>query len=169
MWTVVGAARTVSLRQGIDSPFLRYITQLEPVVSKSFQSGNHPNELPSFSFATPESIFDYKPKMHSFAKSILGASLAFVAMAKNIDIQVGESGIKFTPQTVTASPGDRLVFHFYPQNHSVAMGDFAKACAPTTSGGFFSGYLPVQSGVNVGGLMLLLLCLAYASDCIFTR
>jgi hypothetical protein len=41
-----------------------------------------------------------------------------------------------------ADPGDQVVFHFYPKNHSVAQSSFASPC-DLKSGGFDSGlYVP---------------------------
>lgn len=73
------------------------------------------------------------------------------APAKTVSIAVGESGLSFTPNSVSASIGDVLLFSFYPRNHSVALGSWDKACAPSSAGGFFSGFIPVdedESNVN---------------------
>ncbi|KIH86584.1 hypothetical protein SPBR_08582 [Sporothrix brasiliensis 5110] len=61
-----------------------------------------------------------------------------------VTITVGESGLAFTPNTVSAAVGDFLVFSFYPRNHSVALGSWDKACAPAPNG-FFSGFIPVAA------------------------
>jgi hypothetical protein len=64
-------------------------------------------------------------------------------------VSVGTDGVVFTPDTITAAVGDVLEFHFYTANHSVAMGDYDNPCQPAKTGGFFSGYVPVASGVSV--------------------
>jgi len=76
----------------------------------------------------------------------VAAGLATQAAAKDIPIAVGMGGLKFTPNSITAAVGDELVFSFYPANHSVATGDFKSGCTPSTSGGFFSGFVPTPAG-----------------------
>ncbi|KAG5928213.1 hypothetical protein E4U42_001097 [Claviceps africana] len=66
--------------------------------------------------------------------------LAAQASAKTISIDVGKDGLTFSPDSVKADKGDVLEFHFY-NVHSVAMGDFAKGCAPAAKGGFYSGFV----------------------------
>ena len=71
--------------------------------------------------------------MHTF--TVL-ASLSLVYAATH-EIDVGESGLTFDPQTFTAQPGDTLIFHLYP-SHDVVQGDFSSPCTPS-SNGFYSG------------------------------
>ncbi|KAJ6088536.1 hypothetical protein N7486_009797 [Penicillium sp. IBT 16267x] len=56
-------------------------------------------------------------------------------------IQVGPkvSPHAYVPHNITASPGDILVFEFYPANHSVAKADYLAPCVPASSGEFWSG------------------------------
>ncbi len=82
----------------------------------------------------------------------MAAALASQASAKTITVAVGKSGLTFSPDTITAAVGDTLQFHFYPADHSVAMGDFTAGCTPATSGGFYSDFVPVSSGVSVSVL-----------------
>ena len=78
----------------------------------------------------------------------LASILPFVALplslAKNITIGVGERGLVFNPEVVTADVGDLLQFYFYPKNHSVAQGSFSTPCQPLT-GGVYSGFMPVTA------------------------
>ncbi|KAH8816034.1 Cupredoxin [Xylogone sp. PMI_703] len=79
------------------------------------------------------------------------ASLVAVAAAVNaatIDINVGQTGLSFSPNSVTAQVGDVLQFHFFPGGHSVVQGDFANPCQPSSSSAFFSGNLPGDSSGN---------------------
>ncbi|ETS73337.1 hypothetical protein PFICI_14942 [Pestalotiopsis fici W106-1] len=69
---------------------------------------------------------------------------AGAAMAATIRIDA--LNLAFVPNVTTASVGDVLEFHFLPNNHSVAMGDFEDPCQPAKSGGFFSGYYALNSG-----------------------
>ena len=78
------------------------------------------------------------------------AALASHASAKTITVDVSPNGkFAFQPNNIKASVGDVLSFNFHPVNHSVVMGDFSNPCAPAKTGGFFSGFMPVSSGVGV--------------------
>ncbi|KAL7897531.1 Cupredoxin [Trichoderma sp. SZMC 28014] len=71
-----------------------------------------------------------------------------VASAKTIRIDVGQSGLTFSPNDITAAVGDILEFHYYPKNHSVVAADFASPCKPKAEGGFYSGFFPTTSSEN---------------------
>lgn len=80
--------------------------------------------------------------MTPFTQWIIVAGLAVQTTAKTIQIQVGSTGLNFSPNSISASQGDVLEFTFEAGgNHSVVMGDFNSACQPATSGGFFSGFM----------------------------
>lgn len=80
---------------------------------------------------------------------LAAAASAGSALAATQSIKVGDGGITFQPNVITAAKGDTLQFHFYAQNHSVVMGTKGDGCQPATSGGFFSGFMPV-SGSSEG-------------------
>lgn len=66
--------------------------------------------------------------------------------ARTISIAVGQGGLKFTPSIVTAAVGDKLDFHFYPQNHSVVASSFSRPCVPVQAdGGLFSGFMSTNT------------------------
>lgn len=67
-----------------------------------------------------------------------------LSLAKDITIGVGEGGLVFYPESVTADVGDLLQFHFYPKNHSVVQGSFSSPCQPL-AGGVYSGFMPVTA------------------------
>ncbi|KAF2395744.1 hypothetical protein EJ06DRAFT_534673 [Trichodelitschia bisporula] len=71
--------------------------------------------------------------------SILLATFAALAAAKQIPIVVGDGGDTFSPSSVTAEKGDVVVFSFKAGNHGVAQGDFDKPCQPS-AGGFWTGF-----------------------------
>ena len=71
-----------------------------------------------------------------------------LAQAVTHDIKVGNKGLNYDPETVTAAQGDILRFSFYPEEHNVAQGTFDKPCQPM-DGGIFSGDIEVESGVSV--------------------
>lgn len=79
-----------------------------------------------------------------------------LATAETIVIEAGD--LYFKPQTVNASVGDILEFHFLPNNHSVVMGDIDIPCQPAATGGFYSGFLPVDNGENVSLIFVCLFC-----------
>ncbi len=79
-----------------------------------------------------------------FSKILLAAGLAMQATASTIRVDVGKSGLTFSPNTFNASAGDVLEFHFYAKNHSVVQGDFDNPCNPAPSAGFFSGFFPTN-------------------------
>ena len=63
-----------------------------------------------------------------------------------IPINVGNGGLIFSPNSVTANVGDILSFTFYPQNHSVAQSIFTQPCQPANDAAIFSGFYPVAAG-----------------------
>jgi plastocyanin len=71
------------------------------------------------------------------------------ATAATIKINAAQNGLTFTPNTVTAQVGDVLEYHFFGGAHSVVQGDFTNPCKPVSSGGFFSGFMPVSAGEGV--------------------
>jgi plastocyanin len=80
----------------------------------------------------------------------IGFVLASTVSAKVIDIQVGGEGgaLTFTPEAVGADPGDQVVYHFNPKNHTVTQSSFAGPCTPKDDG-FKSGFRPVGADVAV--------------------
>ncbi|KAK2034741.1 Cupredoxin [Colletotrichum zoysiae] len=86
------------------------------------------------------------------ASAILAAVLpAAAVMGATHVVKVGDGGLKFEPNNVKAAVGDKVEFHFYPKSHSVAQSAFDTPCTPLSNGtttGFFSGPVPVASGVG---------------------
>jgi len=74
----------------------------------------------------------------------VGVALLPFATAAVIDVQVGQTGLTFTPEAVLAQPGDQVVFHYHPKNHSVTQSSFASPCG-RKDGGFDSGFQPVAA------------------------
>ncbi|KAL6878698.1 Cupredoxin [Trichoderma novae-zelandiae] len=72
------------------------------------------------------------------------AALSAVASAKTIRIDVGESGLNFSPNDIKADKGDVLTFFYHAPNHSVVAADFATPCQPKAEGGFYSGFFPTS-------------------------
>jgi plastocyanin len=74
--------------------------------------------------------------MHSSALFL--APLAALAAAKTITVQVGASGLSFSPDSVTAAAGDELNFMISP-GHSVAQANFDAPCKPSGGSAIYSG------------------------------
>lgn len=87
--------------------------------------------------------------MPSLKTIFVSAALAYLASAKTIKI-TATSDNKFDPEEIETEKGDVLEFHFEPKNHSVVAGDYRYPCSPLELGtGFFSGFLPTDSGSAV--------------------
>ncbi|KUJ19549.1 Cupredoxin [Mollisia scopiformis] len=74
--------------------------------------------------------------------SVIGA--AATASAQTIQVSVGENGLTFTPNDITATVGQSVEFSFFPKNHSVTQSSFAEPCHPL-AGGFFSTFMPTTA------------------------
>lgn len=70
------------------------------------------------------------------------SSTAVSASSTVHKIDVGEDGFTFSPNTLTVSPGEKVEFHFYPQNHSVIQASFDNPCHPINDSSFSSGFVP---------------------------
>lgn len=75
------------------------------------------------------------------------AVLAAGASAATHRVEVGQSGLRFTPDTIEANEGDIVEFHFNTM-HSVVAGDFNNPCTPVAGGGFYSGTMPMGDQVS---------------------
>jgi plastocyanin len=64
--------------------------------------------------------------------------LPALAAAKTINIQVGASGLSYSPDSTTAAAGDVLNFQI-SSGHTVSQAAFSKPCAPINDSAIFSG------------------------------
>ena len=86
--------------------------------------------------------------MRSSISTIL-AALTALSHAKTISVDVGEKGLSFNPDSVTADVGDVVEFKFYGQ-HSVVQGSFDSPCnVGSVSNGFSSGVVAGSSSGDV--------------------
>lgn len=83
-----------------------------------------------------------------FAPISLGLVLLPFVSAVVHDIQVGGTGVVYSPEAISAQPGDQVVFHFNPKNHTVTQSSFANPCG-LKSGGFDSGFIPVPANQTI--------------------
>ncbi|KAF6763276.1 Cupredoxin [Ephemerocybe angulata] len=65
-------------------------------------------------------------------------------------IRVGAFGsLEYTPANITALVGDKVIFEFWPKNHTVTQSSFENPCSPL-AGGFKSGFKPVAADMQYG-------------------
>ncbi|TVY47454.1 Extracellular serine-rich protein [Lachnellula occidentalis] len=76
--------------------------------------------------------------------SSLVLAFAAAASAATIKVAVGQDGLTYTPNDITANAGDSVEFDFFPKNHTVTQSSFADPCHPL-AGGFFSGFVPTNA------------------------
>ncbi|TDL28396.1 hypothetical protein BD410DRAFT_780896 [Rickenella mellea] len=76
-----------------------------------------------------------------------GLLLAPFASAAVHDVTVGAGGLTYSPEAISAVPGDQVVFHFQPKNHTVTQSSFASPCGKK-DGGMDSGFMPVAANVT---------------------
>jgi plastocyanin len=80
-------------------------------------------------------------------------SLAALPAARSVDIPVTVGGaggvIAYSPTSVTANPGDVVVFSFMQKNHTATQSTLQSPCTPL-DGGFDSGFVPVPDS-NTNG------------------
>ncbi|TVY89662.1 putative GPI-anchored cupredoxin [Lachnellula willkommii] len=76
--------------------------------------------------------------------SSLVLAFAAAASAATIKVSVGQNGLTYTPNDITANVGDSVEFDFFPKNHTVTQSSFADPCHPL-AGGFFSGFVPTTA------------------------
>jgi len=89
------------------------------------------------------------------ASALLALSSVVSATVMHV-VTVGKDGkLAFCPEQITAASGDLVQFQFYPKNHSVVQGFFAKGCTPISEAaagvaqqGSFSGFMPVDASSN---------------------
>jgi plastocyanin len=85
--------------------------------------------------------------MHFSLASVVLATLASTVSAANIQVQVGSSGLTFSPSSVNATVGDTVTFVFYPKNHTVTQSSFAAPCQANSTG-IDSLYQPVTANAS---------------------
>ncbi|KZV75747.1 Cupredoxin [Peniophora sp. CONT] len=77
-----------------------------------------------------------------FALPALAASV--LAQTQDHQVMVGQTGLTFSPSSVTAAAGDTVTFVFFPKNHTVTQSTFAAPCTKM-DGGIASGFQPVTA------------------------
>jgi len=92
----------------------------------------------------------FSAKLSAFATLLCLAAIP-VARSVEIPVTVGGPGgvVAYTPNFVTANPGDVIVFTFMQKNHTATQSSFATPCMALANG-FDSGFVPVPD-TNVNG------------------
>lgn len=88
-------------------------------------------------------------------KTTASVSASTSAVIATHTVQVGPKTDphQYVPHSITANPGDIVVFEFYPTNHSVVKADYLAPCVPASEGLFYSGAFDTfneQDGQLVG-------------------
>ncbi|KIW34690.1 uncharacterized protein PV07_01454 [Cladophialophora immunda] len=73
-------------------------------------------------------------------------SLGALASAATFDVNVGQNGFTYSPDTVKAAVGDTVNFHFYPGDHTVTQSPFDSPCQPVSGNAINSGVINSNSG-----------------------
>jgi len=68
------------------------------------------------------------------------ALLSSTALSIVHDVDVGNGGLVFNPDSIKAKVGDHVNFHFYAGEHSVAESLFKSPCAPSGPKAIYSGF-----------------------------
>lgn len=76
---------------------------------------------------------------HVTAASAASPSTSTGSVTHTIQVGSKSSPHAYVPHSLSANPGDIVVFEFYPTNHSVVKADFGAPCVPASDGVFFSG------------------------------
>ncbi|OJJ42160.1 hypothetical protein ASPZODRAFT_105718 [Penicilliopsis zonata CBS 506.65] len=82
------------------------------------------------------------------AKCLLVPLAGLVAASNTTEVDVGEDGLTYSPDTLHLSAGDKVEFHFYPGNHSVVQAAFDSPCHPKNDTSIFSGFIATTSNEN---------------------
>ncbi|GAB1312563.1 Cupredoxin [Madurella fahalii] len=75
-------------------------------------------------------------------------ALAATTTAASHRIDVGRSGLTFTPDSITAAIGDTIEFYFVGGTHDAVTGDYGAPCTPNASGERFSSGIQTGSATN---------------------
>jgi len=76
--------------------------------------------------------------------ALLVATGAALVSAATFNVTVGDGGLVFNPNQVTAVQGDVINFEFHPANHTLTQSTFATPCT-AMAGGVDSGFQPVSA------------------------
>ena len=91
--------------------------------------------------------------MKTSISTVLAALLLPLVLGAVHDVDVGNNGLVYSPDTVMAAVGDTVNFHFYEGDHSVAQSNFAAPCQPSGANAIYSGFINPSSGQQEASLM----------------
>ncbi|KAK2592512.1 hypothetical protein QQS21_009787 [Conoideocrella luteorostrata] len=81
----------------------------------------------------------------AFGLAAIATSPILAQDANTIMVEVGAKGLTYSPANFEAKVGAKVVFHYYPKNHTVTQSSFSNPCQPLQGGGFFSGFVPTTA------------------------
>jgi len=105
--------------------------------------------LSAISLVVPAVLAQYGGSGGGSTPASSAAAAASTTASSSSSVQtvaVGQSGLSFSPNSLTVVPGNKVVFQFYPGGHSVTQGDASNPCQPSNATGFFSGTINSSSG-----------------------
>lgn len=104
--------------------------------------------LPSLSFAQYGGGGGSSSATPTSTKASATSAAAQTASTGTVhDVDVGQNGFTFSPDTLTASKGDTVNFHFFAGDHSVSQSTFDAPCVPAPINPIYSGFInPTGSG-----------------------
>jgi plastocyanin len=102
----------------------------------------------------------FRSSLGSNMHHVTGIKLLVLPMAVSAavhQIAVGQGGLKFSPDSITAKVGDQVQFNFDSSlGHSVVEGDYNNPCQPLDASAFYSG--TVSSGVSLATFLHSCIC-----------
>jgi len=95
----------------------------------------------------PFAIAQYGNSAPSSSSSSSGPASSTASGSSSVQtITVGQNGFTFNPDSVVVAAGKKVVFQFYPGDHSVNQASFDAPCQPSNGSGFASGFVNSNSG-----------------------
>lgn len=94
--------------------------------------------------------YDYGSKSSAAGGSATSSAAASVPTQSGVhQVQVGAGGkLAFSPDSVTAKPGEKVQYIFNPIAHGVVQSSFDKPCQPINDSAISSGIMSVQSDIG---------------------
>jgi len=110
----------------------------------------HFTAFPLLLSAFPLAFAQYGDDGSSTTTSVASAPVTKTTSASSSvhTVQVGDGGLTYSPSNITAAVGEKVEFHFFAPEHSVAQSTFASPCTPSSNSSFFSGAISTSSGQN---------------------
>jgi plastocyanin len=100
------------------------------------------------------------PSSSSDSSSASSTATATASASGSVQtVAVAQNGLTFSPNSLTVTPGNQVVFQFFAAGHSVTEAAFNNPCQPANSSSLNSGFSTTGSGPNVS--LRLIRCLVH--------